>query len=132
MSEIRRTFSVPDVPDATGPWARAVEWNGMVFLSGVRGLAPETGRPADALEERVRLVFEYIRKTLAVHGCSFASVLATRVYVTDMERIRPLVNDAYMAAFGNAWPTRTIVQVVALNQHDDLEIEVVAVRRVTA
>ena len=94
----------------------------------VRGLDPVTGQPAATVEERVRLIFDYIAKTLAQHGCSFASVLATRVYVTDMAGARPLVNDAYVAAFGEAWPTRTIVEVAGLNQGDDIEIEVVAAR----
>lgn len=130
MSEVLRTLDVAGVPDATGPWARAVECNGMVFLSGVRGLDPATGMPAATLEERVRLIFDYIGKTLAAHGCSFASVLVTRVYVTDMAASRPLINDAYVAAFAGAWPTRTIVEVAGLNQDDDVEIEVVAIRNV--
>jgi 2-iminobutanoate/2-iminopropanoate deaminase len=129
MSEIVRTLKVPDVPDATGPWARAVEWNGMVFLSGVRGLDPATGRPAETLEARIRLIFDHIDKTLRHHGASFATVLVTRVYVTDMARIRPLINDAYVAAFGGAWPTRTILEVAGLNQDDDVEVEVVAARQ---
>jgi len=132
MSEIVRTIGVPDVPEATGPWARAVEYNGMVYLSGVRGLDPATGRPAETLEARVRLIFDYIDKTLKHHGASFASVLVTRVYVTDMAAIRPLINDAYVAAFGGAWPTRTIVEVAGLNQDDDVEIEVVAARQTAA
>ena len=126
MSEIVRTIGVPDVPEATGPWARAVEYNGMVFLD------PATGRPAETLEARVRLIFDYIDKTLKHHGASFASVLVTRVYVTDMAAIRPLINDAYVAAFGGAWPTRTIVEVAGLNHDDDVEIEVVAARQTAA
>ncbi len=132
MSEIVRTFAVPDVPEATGPWARAVEWNGMVCRSGVRGLDPGTGRPDEAREARIRLIFDHIDRTLRHHGASFATVLVTRVYVTDMVAIRPLVNAAYEAAFGGAWPTRTIVEVAALNQDDDIEIEIVAVRQTTS
>jgi 2-iminobutanoate/2-iminopropanoate deaminase len=132
MSEIVRTFGVPNVPEATGPWARAVEWNGLVFLSGVRGLDPATGRPAETVEARIALIFDYIGKTLQHHGASFATVLLTRVYVTDMAALRPLINDAYVAAFGGAWPTRTIVEVAALNQGDDIEIEVVAARQISS
>ena len=64
-----------------------------------------------------------------MHGASFATVLVTRVYVTDMAHIRPLINDAYVAAFGGAWPTRTILEVAGLNQDDDVEVEVVAARQ---
>jgi len=36
------------------------------------------------------------------------------------------VNDAYVAAFGDNLPTRTIVEVTGLNQGDSIEIEIIA------
>ncbi|MGI9145662.1 MAG: RidA family protein [Chloroflexota bacterium] len=55
--------------------------------------------------------------------------LSTRVYVTDMARHRPMVNEAFERAFGANLQARTIVEVRALNQADSVEIEAVAVRR---
>jgi enamine deaminase RidA (YjgF/YER057c/UK114 family) len=43
-----------------------------------------------------------------------------------MVGLRPLVNDAYVAAFGHNLPTRTIVEVSGLNQGDSIEIEIIA------
>jgi enamine deaminase RidA (YjgF/YER057c/UK114 family) len=46
--------------------------------------------------------------------------------------LRPLVNSAYVTAFGSHLPTRTIVQVTALNQHDSIEISVIAAKTAAA
>lgn len=95
-------------------------------MSGVRGIDPATGKPAEGDERRLELIFAHLERILAVHGCGLRDVLSTRVYVTDMVRHRPLVNAAFQKIFGNAPPTRTILQVAALNQADSIEVEVVA------
>ena len=129
MSDIRRTGRIDRLPEPTGPWNWTVEWNGLVFVSGVRGIDPNTNQPADGDGRRIELIFEHLRRILAQAGSSFDSVLSSTVYVTDMARLRPMVNAAYVKAFGTNLPTRTIVQVAALNQNDSVEIEVIAVKR---
>jgi 2-iminobutanoate/2-iminopropanoate deaminase len=129
MNDIARTLQIPELPTTTGPWARTVEWNGLIFISGLRGLTMETGKPADTLAERISLIFEHLGIILARHGSGFDRVLSSRVYVTDMDAIRPGVNTAFETHFGANVPTRTIVEVAGLNQDDDVEIEFVAARR---
>lgn len=80
-------------------------------------------------EEKLRVIFGHLDEALRAHGCQRTDVLATRVYVTDMVRMRPLVNRAYEDYFGSERPTRTIVEVGALNQDDTVEIEVVIADR---
>jgi 2-iminobutanoate/2-iminopropanoate deaminase len=129
MIDIHRTGLVDGVPAPTGPWHWTVAWNGLVFVSGVRGIDPKTGQPADGDGRRIELIFQHLRHILEQAGSSFDSVLSSTVYVTDMARLRPIVNDAYVQAFGANLPTRTIVQVEALNQNDSVEIEIIAVKR---
>jgi 2-iminobutanoate/2-iminopropanoate deaminase len=129
MTDITRTGYIDGVPVPTGPWKWTVAWNGLVFVSGVRGIELSTGRPADGDERRIALIFEHLGHILREAGSSFDSVLSSTVYVTDMVRLRPMVNDAYVKAFGTNLPTRTIVEVAGLNQNDSIEIEVVAVTR---
>jgi 2-iminobutanoate/2-iminopropanoate deaminase len=90
---------------------------------------PKTGQPADGDERRIELIFQHLRRILEQAGSSLDSVLSSTVFVTDMARLRPMVNDAYVKAFGPNLPTRTIVQVAALNQNDSVEIEVIAAKR---
>jgi 2-iminobutanoate/2-iminopropanoate deaminase len=127
-NEVERTHAIPGLPAPTGPFAWTTAWGEMLFISGLRGIDPETGTLAPTDEERVRLIFEHLTHALEAGGSSLRHVLSTRVYVTDMRRHRPIVNDAYVRAFGPELPTRTIVEVRALNQDDTIEIEAVATR----
>lgn len=128
MNVIRRVGHIDGIPEPTGPWNWTVGWNGMVFVSGVRGIDLQTGRPADSDERRIELIFHHLSKILDYAGSSLQSVLTSTVYVTDMARSRPLVNDAYEARFDSHLPTRTIIEVAGLNQNDSIEIEVIAVQ----
>lgn len=125
---IERSRAVEGVPAPTGPYSWAVRCGNLVHLSGLRGIEPDTGRPAAGDERRLELIFAHLARILAEHGCSPQDVLATRVYVTDMARLRPLLNDGYERFFGADLPTRTILEVSALNQSDSIEIEAVAAR----
>lgn len=92
------------------------------------GSAASTRRPAPDDARRIQLIFAHLTRILAANGCAPGDVLSTRVYVTDLARHRPLVNEAFARFFGAALPTRTIVEVRALNQGDTVEVEVVACR----
>jgi 2-iminobutanoate/2-iminopropanoate deaminase len=120
---------VEGLPAPPGPFSWSTAWGDLLFVSGLRGIDPESGRPAEGDEERIRLIFAHLERILAANGSSLADVLSTRVYVTEMVRHRPIVNEAFERAFGSDLPTRTIVEVRALNQADTIEIEAVAVRR---
>lgn len=124
-----RRGAVAGLPAPTGPYAWTVSFGDLVFVSGLRGIDENTGEPVPTDEGRVRLIFERLRGLLEAHGCEPGDVLATRVYVTDMAALRPLVNDGYERFFGSELPTRTIVEVRALNQGDSVEIEAVVGRR---
>jgi 2-iminobutanoate/2-iminopropanoate deaminase len=127
-ADVERSRSVPGLPAPPGPFAWTTAWGGLLFVSGLRGIDPATGSLAATDEERLALIFDHLARALDAGGSSMRHVLATRIYVTDMARHRPLVNEAYERTFGNELPTRTIVEVRALNQNDSIEIEVVAAR----
>ena len=126
MNVIRRTRNIDGIPEPPGPFNWTVGWNGLVFVSGVRGIDPATGQPADDDERRLELIFQHLEKILDQAGSSLQSVMSSTVFVTDMVGLRPIVNNAYNAAFGENLPTRTIVEVTGLNQGDSIEIEVIA------
>ncbi|MGH3425945.1 MAG: RidA family protein, partial [Nocardioidaceae bacterium] len=126
---VQRRAAVDGLPAPTGPYAWTVSFGDLVFVSGLRGIDEGSGEPAPTDEGRVRLIFDRLRIVLETHGCEPGDVLATRVYVTDMGALRPLVNDAYERFFGSELPTRTIVEVRALNQGDSVEVEAVIGRR---
>jgi len=126
---IRRRTAVAGVPAPAGPFAWSLAYRDLLFISGIRGTDPATGVPVRGDAERVGMIFAHLGRILEANGCTPRDVLATRVYVTAMRRHRPLVNEAFIRFFGTVLPTRTIVEVRALNQNDTIEVEVVAARR---
>jgi len=117
---------IAGVPAPAGPFSWSVAYGRLLFLSGIRGIDPVTGSPVPGDAERIRLIFDYLARILEAHGACPGDVVSTRVFVTDMGRHRPLVNDAFTAFFGAELPARTIVEVRALNQDDTIELEAVA------
>lgn len=127
-ARLRRRRAVPGVPEPTGPFSWSVAYGELVFLSGIRGIDPATGRPARGDGPRIRRIFDHLSRLLAANGSSPRHVISTRVYVTDMALHRPLVNAAFARFFGRELPARTIVEVRNLNQRDTIELEAVAAR----
>lgn len=128
---MKRLTRLDGLPQPTGPYAWAVAFGDMLFVSGLRGIDATSGKPVEGDRERVDLIFQYLERILAANGSCPRLVLATRVYVTDMATLRPLVNEGYDHFFGTEQPTRTIVEVRGLNQDDSIEIEAVAAREVS-
>jgi 2-iminobutanoate/2-iminopropanoate deaminase len=95
MNDIRRNSRIDGIPEPTGPFHWTAEWNGLAFISGVRGIDPLTGQPARDDAGRLELIFEHLRRILASVGSSLEHVLSSTVYVTDMN-VRPMVNSAYV------------------------------------
>jgi enamine deaminase RidA (YjgF/YER057c/UK114 family) len=57
-------------------------------------------------------------------GASLTDAVRLVVYVTDMARLRPIVNRVQEEMWGGGpYPPRTIVEVARLNQDDIVEVE---------
>lgn len=121
-----RDSDVPGLPNPTGPYSWTVRDQDLVFVSGLRGLDPATGRPVEGDEARMGQIMHLLAQALSSAGSSLSEVLSTTLYVTDMARHRPIANAAYLKFFGTELPTRTIVEVDSLNQGDSIELEVIA------
>ena len=114
----------PGLFDPTGPWSIVADAGATVYLAGLRGIDPATNRPVDGALERVRQVFANLRLAIASVGLGLDSVMRLTIFVTDMAEHRPLVNQVQQEVWGaGPYPPRTIVQVVALNQGDIVEVE---------
>jgi 2-iminobutanoate/2-iminopropanoate deaminase len=108
----------------TGPWSVASRADGFLFVAGMRGIDPATGRLVEGEEARVRQAFANMAHIAAAEGAALADAVRLVVYVTDMARHRPLVNAVQEALWaGGPYPPRTILQVAALNQDDIVEVE---------
>lgn len=110
---------------AVGPYSQAVESEGFVFGSGVIGVTSD-GVLAEGLEQQVEEIFANIQSILKERNLSFADIIKTTVFMTDINNFARF-NELYAKAFGEHRPARSTVQVAALPRGALIEIEYVAV-----
>ncbi len=108
----------------TGTWSVGARAGDFVFVAGMRGIDPASNTMLEGEEERIRQAFTNMKTVAESEGATLASCVRLTVYVTDMARLRPLVNKVQEEFWaGGPYPPRTILQVSALNQDDIFEVE---------
>ena len=119
-----RTLSPAGAITPTATWSVGVRAGDFVFVAGMRGIDPKTNALVDGEEARVRQAFLNMKLIAESEGASLRDAVRLVVYVTDMSRLRPLVNKVQTELWGEGpYPPRTIVEVRALAQDDIVEVE---------
>jgi 2-iminobutanoate/2-iminopropanoate deaminase len=122
-----KPISTKNAPAAIGPYSQAILTSGMVFLSGQIPIDPRTGEIVTGdVSVQTERVIENLRAVLAAADCTFANVVKTTIYLTDMNDFQ-VVNNAYAKAFGDHRPARATVAVAALPRGARVEIEAIAI-----
>lgn len=115
-------------PAAVGPYAQAIEANGLIFCSGQIPINPNTGKIEVAgIAEQTMQVLLNLRAVLEAAGSGLGKVVKTTVFLTELGDF-PVVNKIYGEMFGEHKPARSTVQVVRLPKTAKIEIEAVAVK----
>ena len=108
----------------TGTWSVGARAGDFIFVAGMRGIDPVSNTLVAGDEQRVRQAFRNMARIAAAEGATLRDAVRLVVYVTDMQRHRPLVNRIQEELWGTGpYPPRTIVEVSRLNQDDIVEVE---------
>ena len=108
----------------TGTWSLGTRAGDYVFVAGMRGIDPKSDKMVDGDEARIRQGFLNMKSIAELEGATLRDATRIVVYVTDMGRLRPLVNKVQEELWGGGpFPPRTIIQVTGLNQNDVFEVE---------
>jgi enamine deaminase RidA (YjgF/YER057c/UK114 family) len=108
----------------TGTWSLAARAGDFVFVAGMRGIDPASNALLAGEEARIRQAFTNMKTIAESAGASLSDCVRLTVFVTDMGRLRPLVNRIQKEFWaGGPYPPRTIVEVHRLNQDDIVEVE---------
>ncbi len=108
----------------TGTWSLGARAGDFVFVAGMRGIDSKTNALTDGDEARIRQGFRNMEAIAASEGASLQDCVRLTVFVTDMARLRPLVNKVQEELWkGGPYPPRTILEVATLNQDDIFEVE---------
>ena len=110
--------------EPTGTWSLASRAGDFIFIAGMRGIDPKTNELVAGDENRILQAFRNMEHIAASQGATLGDAVRLTVYVTDMDRYRPIVNKVQSDLWsGGPFPPRTIVEVSALNQGDIFEVE---------
>ncbi len=108
----------------TGTWSLGARAGDFVFIAGMRGIDPATNTLVGGDEARIRQTFMNMKMIAESEGAGLSDCVRLTVFVTDMGRLRPLVNKVQEELWrGGPYPPRTIVEVAKLNQDDIFEVE---------
>ena len=119
-----RVLTPKDAISPTGTWSLGARAGDFVFVAGMRGIDPGNNRLVDGDEARVRQAFLNMKMIAESEGADFADCVRLTVFVTELRRLRPVVNKVQEELWsGGPYPPRTIVEVTALNQDDFFEVE---------
>ncbi len=121
-----QTISTPTAPAAIGPYSQGQVSGGFLFSAGQIPLIPESMEMVTgSIEDQTRRVMQNLDAVLAAAGTSWARVVKTTVFLTDLADFAAF-NAVYGAHLGEAKPARSTVQVAALPRGAKVEIELIA------
>ena len=115
------------VPAPIGPYSQAVIANGFLFASGQVAFDPATGELVlTDIQAETRQVMENIKAILEEAKLSFAHVVKTTIFLSDMQLFTQ-VNEVYGSYFTANFPARETVAVKTLPRNVNIEVSITAV-----
>ncbi len=106
-----------------GPYSGAVVAGNFCFVSG------KIGNPQTSFEQQVRDALAAVEADLAAAELTLADVVSVTVYLTDLDNYAAF-NGIYAEILHEPYPARACVEVSALPASAQVEISVIAHRKV--
>ena len=124
----RNIISTPNAPKAIGPYAQAVSYGNLLFVSGMIPIDSKTGELLTGdFEAEVTLVLENLKAVVEAGAMSLKNVLKVSVFLKDLGLFGKF-NEIYGRYFGDVLPARETIQVVKLPRDASIEISVICGR----
>ena len=111
---MKKIVNTDKAPAAIGPYAQAVEIDGLVITSGQLPIDPATGAFPEGIAEQTRQSLTNVKAILAEAGLGMDKVIKTTVFLSDMNNFGAM-NEVYATFFGEGgYPARSAVEVARL------------------
>jgi 2-iminobutanoate/2-iminopropanoate deaminase len=122
---MKKIVSTDQAPAAIGPYSQAIQFSGLLFVSGQVGLDPETGEFVEGgTEEQTEQVLKNLTAIIEEAGMSLKDVLKCSCFLKNMDDFAAF-NAIYDKYFGANPPARETVEVAKLPK--DALVEVSAI-----
>jgi 2-iminobutanoate/2-iminopropanoate deaminase len=124
----RKAFSAAGAV-AVGPYSHAVESGDLIFLSGQTPIDSKTGKLAEGnITDQTEQCFKNLFSVLEAAGLTPDDVEKVNVFLTDMSNFSAM-NEVYSKQFSSPYPARTTIGVASLPLGAQVEIEMIARRK---
>ena len=120
-----RTLDPPGAVITGGDtWSVGARAGDFIFVAGMQGVDPVTKKLVDGDEARIRQAFLNLKLIAQSEGATLQDCVRITVYVSDLQRLAPLVSKVQAELWGNPpYPPRTMLQVQRLFDDDIIEID---------
>jgi 2-iminobutanoate/2-iminopropanoate deaminase len=123
----RQAVSAAGAPRALGAYSPAIRAGNLLFISGQIPIDPGTGTLVEGdMAAQTARVMKNLVALLEAAGASFANVVRTTVFISDMNEFAAM-NEVYATFVVDPPPARATVQVARLPRDVKIEIDAIAV-----
>jgi 2-iminobutanoate/2-iminopropanoate deaminase len=121
----RKMISTPLAPKAIGPYAQAVRYGDLLFVSGMIAIDPQTGDlVTENFEAEVTRVLNNVKAVVEAGGMTLGNVLKATIFLKDLGQFG-IFNEIYGRYFGDILPARETIQAAQLPRGVSIEMSVI-------
>ena len=122
---MKKLISTDKAPAAIGPYSQAIQFSGLLFVSGQIAIDPKTGEFVEGgIEAQTEQVLENLKAIIEEAGMTLKNVLKCSCFLKNMEDFVTF-NSVYDRYFGETPPARETIEVARLPK--DAMVEVSAI-----
>jgi 2-iminobutanoate/2-iminopropanoate deaminase len=119
-----KTLNPPGAIKAEGTWSLGTRAGDFVFVAGMQGVDPATNTLVPDPQARILRAFLNLKLIAQSEGASLQDCVRLTVYVSDLHRFAPMVDEAQAELWGKPpYPPRTMVEVQRLFDDDIVEVD---------
>ena len=122
---MKKIISTDHAPAAIGPYAQAIRYGDLLFVSGQIAIDPATGELVEGdIEVQTKQVMENLQAIIKEAGMTLQNVLKCSCFLKDMEDFVKF-NSVYNRYFAESLPARETVEVGKLPKGAQVEVSAI-------
>ena len=121
----KRAIVTDKAAKPVGPYSTAIEYGGIVYVSGITAVNPQTGCLIGNVEEQSELVLSIMQSVLEASDSSLDNVLKVTIFLNDVNDFAA-VNSIYQKFFISPYPARICVQAAKIPLGALVEMDAIA------
>jgi len=122
---MKKIISTDKAPAAIGPYSQAIQFSGLLFVSGQIAIDPKTGEFVEGgIEAQTEQALENVKAIIEEAGMTLKNVLKCSCFLKNMDDFVTF-NSIYDRYFGDNPPARETIEVARLPK--DAMVEVSAI-----